>query len=132
MCDVMDFDFNDRWSMQALAMYQHDDLGLAENTDFKWYSFGLRPVYSFTEMYNLAVEAGYDYTELETGEEGGLLKMTAAAELTPEVGFFSRPALRFYLTYARWSDEYIGLIGGKTQEDDTSGVAMGVQFESWW
>lgn len=132
LMDVMDFDLGDRWSMQAVAIYQHDDLGLAENTDFKWYSLGIRPVYSFTELYNLAVEAGYDYTELETGEEGGLLKMTAAAEITPEIGFFSRPALRFFLTYAKWSDEFRGLIGGKTQVEDTSGFSMGMQFESWW
>ena len=110
LMDIMDFDFNDRWSMQAVAIYQHDDLGLEENTDFKWYSLGFRPVYSFSEMYNLALEAGYDYTELETGEEGGLLKLTAAGEITPEMGFFSRPAIRFFLTYAKWSDEFLSLI----------------------
>ena len=132
LMDVVDFTWNERWSAQAVAIYQHDDLGLEENTDLKWYSLGFRPVYSITELYNLAMEAGYDYTELDSGEEGGLLKLTAAAEITPETGFFSRPVLRFFLTYATWSDEFRGLVGGKTNADDTSGFSMGVQFESWW
>lgn len=130
--DVVDFTMGNRWSAQAVVIYQHDDLGLAENTDVKWYSIGFRPVYSFSELYNLALEAGYDYTELETGEEGGLLKLTAAGEITPDVGFFSRPALRFFLTYAKWSDEFRGLIGGYQHREDTSGLSVGVQFESWW
>lgn len=132
LLDVMDFDLGDHWSMQAIAVYQHDDLGLEGNADLKWYSLGFRPIYSFNSLYNLVIEAGYDYTELDTGEEGGLLKLTAATEVTPDIGFFSRPAIRFYLTYAKWSDEFRGLIGGKTHIDDTSGLAMGVQFESWW
>lgn len=132
LMDVVDFAWGERWSAQAVAIYQHDDLGLEQNSDLKWYSIGFRPVYSFSELYNLALEAGYDYTELDTGEEGGLLKLTAAGEITPEMGFFSRPALRFYLTYATWSDEFRGLIGGPTLRDETEGLAVGVQFESWW
>ena len=132
LLDAMDFRLNDHWSLQAVAVYQRDDLGLQENTDLKWYSLGFRPVYSFNTLYNLAFEAGYDYTDLETGESGGLLKLTAAGEVTPELGFFSRPALRFYLTWAQWSEEFRGLIGGTTYADDTSGFAVGAQFESWW
>jgi maltoporin len=132
LMDIVDFAWGERWSAQAVAIYQHDDLGLEQNSDLKWYSIGFRPVYSFSELYNLALEAGYDYTELDSGEEGGLLKLTAAGEITPEMGFFSRPALRFYLTYATWSDEFRGLIGGPTLRDDTEGLAVGVQFESWW
>lgn len=132
LMDVVDFAWGERWSAQAVAIYQHDDLGLEQNSDLKWYSIGFRPVYSFSELYNLALEAGYDYTELDTGEEGGLLKLTAAGEITPEMDFFSRPALRFYLTYATWSDEFRGLIGGPTLRDETEGLAVGVQFESWW
>ena len=132
LMDVMDFAFDERWTLQAVAVYQEDKLGLEENSKLKWYSLGFRPVYSITELYNIAMEAGYDYTELDSGEEGGLLKLSAAAEITPDIGFFSRPALRFYLTYAKWSDEFRGLIGGNTYADDTSGFAMGMQFESWW
>lgn len=132
LMNVVNFDWGESWSAQAVAIYQHDDLGLEQDSDLKWYSIGLRPVYSFSELYNLAFEAGYDYTDLDSGEKGGLLKLTAASEITPDSGFFSRPAIRFFLTYATWSDEFRGLIGGKTNEDDTSGFSMGVQFESWW
>lgn len=132
LMDVVDFEWSERWSAQAVAIYQKDDLGLEQNSELKWYSIGFRPVYSFNELYNLALETGYDYTELDSGEEGGLLKLTVAGEITPEMGFFSRPALRFYLTYATWSDEFRGLIGGPSLRDDTEGLAVGVQFESWW
>ena len=132
LMDFIDFKWSDQWTAQALLVYQHDDLGLEENTDLKWYSVGFRPVYSFSELYNLALEASYDYTDLEDGTAGGLWKLTAAGEITPDMGFFSRPAIRFYLTYAGWSDEFRGLIGGLTHEGKTSGAAMGVQFESWW
>ena len=132
LLDAMDVRLNDHWSLEAVAVYQHDDLGLAESADLKWYSLGFRPVYSFNALYNVALEAGYDYTDLETGESGGLFKLTAAGEVTPDFGFYSRPAIRFYLTWASWSDEFRGLIGGATYADDTSGFAVGAQFESWW
>ena len=130
--DAMDFRLGERWSMQAVAVYQRDDFGVEGMSDLQWYSLGFRPVYSFNSLYNLALETGYDYTDLETGESGGLFKLTVAGEVTPEVGFFSRPALRFYLTWASWSDEFRGLIGGNTYAEDTSGLAVGAQFESWW
>ena len=132
LMDVIDYSAGDRLSLQAVMVYQRDDLGLPENSIVKWYSLGVRPVYSFSDLYNLAIEASYDYSEIETGEEGGLFKLTVAGELTPEIGFFSRPALRMYLTYAKWSDEFRGLIGGNAHEEDTYGLALGVQMESWW
>ena len=130
--DAMDVRLNDHWSIEAVAVYQRDDLGVEGDPDLKWYSLGFRPVYSFNSLYNLALEAGYDYTDLETGESGGLFKLTAAGEITPDFGFFSRPAIRLYLTWATWSNEFRGLIGGTTYADDTSGLAVGAQFESWW
>ena len=130
--NILEYNFNQRLGLQAVAIYQHDDLGLVENSNRHWYSVGVRPVYSLSQNYNLAFEAGYDYSKLESGEKGGLLKLTVAPEITPDWGLFSRPAIRLYLTWATWSDEFRGLIGGNTYVDDTDGYSLGVQFESWW
>ena len=81
LMNVVNFDWGESWSAQAVAIYQHDDLGLEQDSDLKWYSIGLRPVYSFSELYNLAFEAGYDYTDLDSGEKGGLLKLTVFPDL---------------------------------------------------
>jgi maltoporin len=132
LMNILEYNFNQRLGLQAVAIYQHDDLGLVEDSDRHWYSIGVRPVYSLSQNYNLAFEAGYDYSKLESGEQGGLLKLTVAPEITPDWGLFSRPAIRLYLTWAKWSDEFRGLIGGTTYADDTNGFSLGVQFESWW
>ena len=130
--DVLDYTFSDKLSMQAVAIYQEDDLGLDHDSDVTWYSVGVRPVYDFTELYSIAFEAGYDYSELQNGDDGSLMKFTIAPQITPDIGFFSRPAIRLFFTYAKWSSEYEGQIGGTTYDTDTSGISYGVQVESWW
>ena len=133
--DVIDYTFTDKLSMQAVAIYQEDDLGLKNDSEITWYSVGIRPVYDFTDLYGIAFEAGYDYSELQDGTDGSLVKFTIAPQITPDIGFFSRPAIRLFFTYATWSDEYSSgdnAIGGNTYEGDTSGISYGVQVESWW
>jgi len=130
--DVVDYTFSDQLSMQAVAIYQEDDLGVKGFDDIKWYSVGIRPVYDFTDLYGIAFEAGYDYSELADGTDGSLMKFTIAPQITPDIGVFSRPAIRLFFTYATWSDEYEGQIGGSTYDTDTSGISYGVQVESWW
>jgi maltoporin len=135
--DVIDYTFTEKLSMQAVAIYQEDDLGIDDDSDITWYSVGIRPVYDFTELYGIAFEAGYDYTELDDGRDGSLMKFTIAPQITPDIGFFSRPAIRLFFTYAAWSDDYSTgdaetSIGGNTYKDDTSGISYGVQVESWW
>jgi maltoporin len=130
--DVVNYTFTEQLSMQAVAIYQEDDLGLNDDSEITWYSFGIRPVYDFTELYGIAFEASYDYSEVADGSDGDLVKFTIAPQITPDFGFFSRPSLRLFFTYATWSDEYKGEIGGNTYDNDTSGISYGVQIESWW
>ena len=46
--------------------------------------------------------------------------------------FFSRPALRAFVTYANWSDGLRGFVGGTPYANKTSGLTYGVQVETWW
>lgn len=50
-----------------------------------------------------------------------------AAPLVISLGekFFSRPQLRAYVTYAGWSDDFKGYVGGTPYADDTLGLSYG-------
>jgi maltoporin len=60
------------------------------------------------------------------------MKSSMVGELPPNVGLFSRSVLRFYMTHAKWSDEFRRPIGGTTYEDETYNFAIGMQMASWW
>jgi maltoporin len=44
----------------------------------------------------------------------------------------SRPVLRLFVTYANWSDDFRGLVGGVPYANVTNGLTFGVRAESWW
>ena len=46
-------------------------------------------------------------------------------------GAFALP-LRAFVTYASWSDDFKGLVGGGAFEDATDGLSYGLQAEAWW
>ena len=46
--------------------------------------------------------------------------------------FFSRPVIRPFITYAEWSDDFRGLVGGTAYEHKTDGLSYGIQAEAWW
>ncbi len=122
----------DRWSGQVAFVYE-------DREESTWISAGVRPIYHINQYFNLAVELGYDQVEPEDGDTLRLTKFTFAPTITPEANFFSRPALRFFVTYADWNEaaqnaaaadttlSSTGVFGG-----DTSGITYGLQAEAWW
>jgi maltoporin len=46
--------------------------------------------------------------------------------------FYHRPAYRIFATYAKWSDDFIGQIGGQIFQHQDNGWNLGIQVESWW
>lgn len=101
-----------------------------------WTSFGVRPVYYINEHLNIALELGYDRVEPEAGDTRTLTKITLAPQLSKGRGFWSRPTVRAFITYARWNSAArdAGLAGGSTGVFalDTEGVNYGIQVEHWW
>lgn len=137
----------DSFAMMATTLFQLTSDGAPDTDRITWYSIGARPVYSFTENLALALEAGLDYTKDETqldaeGDplKGFLGKVTIAPELRFSSSFLSRPVLRLYFTYAKWSKDFRGHVGqleemtasANPYEDDTQGCAIGIQGEAWW
>mgnify|MGYP001048572257 CR=1 FL=1 len=128
----INYDANKKFSGSATAVYQYTYLGDVPMNTVHWTSLGIRPVYHFNRYYSFATEAGWDYTDQKGGDSGSLFKLTFAPQITPEMSVLSRPALRAFITYAWWSDDFKGAVGSTTHQDKTAGLSAGVQMEAWW
>ncbi|HWB04669.1 MAG TPA: carbohydrate porin [Verrucomicrobiales bacterium] len=121
-----------KFAMQAVGVYEDTKYG-GPNSNEKWASFGIRPVYFFNDRWSLALEAGMDWVDSEPlGSDGHLFKVTLAPQLSRGGKFFSRPVIRPFITYANWSDGLRGRIGGSPYENATDGWSYGIQAEAWW
>ncbi len=63
---------------------------------------------------------------------GNLFKLTLAPQVSLGNQFFSRPVLRAFITYAHWSNGFVGQVGGPDYLTDHNGFTYGVQMEAWW
>ena len=120
------------WELQAVSIYQELDNGAPADARIRWVSFGARPIYRLGRYTSLAVEAGWDHTVQNNHEGGSLVKLTVSPRITPTLKFLSRPSLRAFLTWARWSESFKGSVAPRTYWNQQGGFAAGVQLESWW
>lgn len=130
---LLDFHVLDgkRWALMTSGLVEWKDSHNFDGIDQTWTSLGIRPMYFLDNHWRVVGELGYDRVNGEPGH-GWLLKQTLALEWAPERSFWSRPALRGYITHANWSDSYRGMVGTPTYGTDTSGWNAGVQMEAWW
>jgi maltoporin len=102
----------------------------------QWGIFG-RPVYYLNEWFKLQGDLGYTQVKPKDQDALGMFKATFAPTLTPapgsEGGFFVRPEIRVFVTYANWNDAAAtagvasGLLG-----DKKSGFSYGTSVETWF
>ncbi|MES2102784.1 MAG: carbohydrate porin [Pseudomonadota bacterium] len=125
------------FSGSVVALVQRDKTDAGTTT---WTSFGVRPVYALHENFKLQLEVGHDTIKPASGGENQqLTKVTFAPTLTMGRGFWARPELRAFVTYAKWNDaaqaaatpgstlSSTGVFGGST-----NGTSIGVQVETWF
>lgn len=106
--------------------------------DYKWTSFGVRPVWHFSDYVKLQFEYGHDEVKPVGQTARKLDKFTIAPTVVAGRGFWARPELRAFVTFAKWNDEardqWGGVAGGVggVFGSATSGRTIGLQAEAWW
>jgi maltoporin len=134
---------NSNWNGAMFFGFGAEKLNGMKN---KTMSLVVRPVYHFSENYSLAFEAGTTSVKPSGSGTQRLSKLTIAPQLSMGKGFWARPALRAYYTYAKWNQAAQtaapvanpgGVVNGKKGNEvayanKTSGSTFGVQMEAWW
>jgi maltoporin len=136
LLDAWDWQATKNFGGQLVGVYQRDETPTGTQT---WKSVGIRPAYAFTEHFKLVGELGHDQVSPSGAATRNLTKVTLAPTLAMGRGFWSRPELRLFYTYARWNQaaqnaaaagdalSSTGIFGTKR-----SGSSVGLQVESWW
>ncbi len=138
--DARRFRVTDQFTIQPSSKFALQAVGIYEDTKFggpdsnqTWASFGVRPIYFFSDRFSMALEAGVDTVHSDPlGTDGHLWKVTLAPQLSRGGKFFSRPVIRPFITYAKWSEDFKGSVGGDAYQDATDGLSYGIQVEAWW
>lgn len=127
------------FSLQWGLVVRHEDFGRKGigGSAVKWYSSGIRPVYYITDHLHAVMELGLDYVDNGIRDcKGSVRKATFALQLARGCGYYSRPALRFFVTGASWSSDFRGLVGAGPDDapygDAIRGLTWGIQTECWW
>ncbi|SMF24150.1 maltoporin [Alteromonadaceae bacterium Bs31] len=123
---------NEHFSIGPVLIYQTTEYGGGFGKQ-SWYSAGVRPIYHFNERMSIAFEGGWDKVEQDyTDSSGSLYKLTIAPQISLGGSFNSRPVIRAFVTWASWSDDFIGEVGGIDYASKSEGITGGVQMEAWW
>ncbi|MGE5582336.1 MAG: carbohydrate porin [Bacillota bacterium] len=124
-----------QFEIQPALVYQFTgNDGPSGSQSENWYAFGFRPVYHFNKNFALQFEAGRESLKRDWEDvTRTVTKFTIAPTLTLDFGYYTRPQLRAFATYATW-DNYTGDQAGYNQNkaSDSSGMFYGVQMEVWW
>jgi maltoporin len=123
---------SDSFSLGPVLIYQITDYA-GDEGKVQWVSVGVRPIWHFDQHVSLALEAGADWVEDDNaGTDGVLYKLTLAPQVSLGDRFMSRPVVRAFVTYAHWSDVFIGLVGGTDYANESDGLTAGMHMEVWW
>jgi maltoporin len=128
----LQLDLGPYFSLLGLLMYQRLGNQQPGPGHLDWVSAGFRPAFHLNRYFSLVGEAGLDFTSNEGMENGMLVKVTVAPQISPLNKILSRPAIRAYFTYAQWSDSWIGQVAAGSFPDQSHGISAGIQMETWW
>ncbi len=125
----------DTYNLQFLVLHHTESTGIdgQKGDTITWQSLGVRPSFYLSNLSSLAVELGHDQVKNElTDKNGSVDKATLALNLLKEKNVGARPSLRLFVTKAKWSEDFKGLVASSTYGDKTEGWSSGVQTEVWW
>jgi maltoporin len=135
--ELMQVQISPAFSGMATIVYQD------QKNNYKWLSYGVRPVWHVTDYFKLQFEIGRDEVRPDSGnavndQKRALTKYTIAPTVVAGRGFWARPEIRAFYTRASWNtaarDLWGGVAGGTGGRfgSDTSGSTYGFQVEAWW
>jgi maltoporin len=134
------------WSGQLALIYQDTSnfitgglaTGATTGTGAKIFTAELRPSYHFNDYFKLQVDAIYQTLSFKDSNVSSenMFKLTVAPTLVTGRGFFARPEIRAFATYATWNDSAQTVSGGGIANGafgtDKNGISYGVQMETWF
>jgi len=145
--DVLTIQPLDWLASQLCFVYQHDGNFLG-NPGFtsKWMSGGGRVAVAVARHVKVLGEGGYDRISKSNGAPVQYLgKVTGALALTGDRGFWARPEIRLFVTWAFWNQPAAigGVDSGRLYTDIytdpntgaplySNGGIFGMQAETWW
>lgn len=140
LVEFFDWQVTQRFGGQVEAVYQKDVRPQGGNQE--WLSLGVRPAYAISQQFKLVTELGHDQVKSADGTRT-LSKFTFAPTWSPKgPGFWERPEIRLYYTYARWNKAAqlaANRLGAGSALSDSGafgrarhGSNMGLQVEYWW
>lgn len=138
--EFFDWQVTPRFGGQVEAVYQKDFRPDGGNQE--WLSLGVRPTYAISEQFKLVTELGHDQVKAADGTRK-LSKFTFAPTWSPKgPGFWARPEVRLYYTYASWNaaaqraanefDAGSALSDSGAFGSARHGSNAGLQVEYWW
>src|SRR5574344_1760586 len=99
------------------------------------YSIVIRPEYKWTDYTRTTLELGYSAQKtngwVADTKDPDLYKVTLAQQFTPGKGFWSRPAIRFYVSYIG-GEQFASSYREKNADHDSHQISFGSQVEAWW
>lgn len=134
------YDNQETFGILGAVTYHHKNYGIQtasyRGQMLKHLNFIARYSKYLSKHFRLTTDASYGYVDITDTAHGGLFKLTLSPELSWNKGMFSRPSLRPFITYARWSDALKGKVGvfneNNTFVNKNQGVTCGIQMEVWW
>ena len=122
-----------------VLVYQNKSGPAATRNGSSIFSAEIRPAYHFGDHFKLAADAFFQTISIKNTDpaEGTarLVKLTAAPTFVLGRGYYARPELRFFVTYAVWNDTAAraGTIGnGAFPAEKRSGFSFGAHIELWF
>lgn len=97
-----------------------------------WWNVGVRPVYFFTDHYQIAFEAGTSIVNRKGEDLRRLTRFTIAPQVATSRSLWGRPVVRAFVSRSFWSRSNRGDVGAIAYENSTSGGSFGLHIEAWF
>lgn len=136
LVDELFLQITPKLSGQADVVYQRDRYASGNQT---WKSLGSRLNYAFSPHVKLVADIGRDSVAVDGASTRHLTKVTLAPALSLGNGYWDRPNIYLYATYAKWDDAARGAAAPGSALSSSgpfgtanNGYTLGTQLEAWW